>query len=89
MVDKVEGQVVLKHEEIEDEIHVIHKKIGIIETILNRLENNHLAHMEKDIDKLGYDVKEVNGRLWGLVIVGVVQLAAICGSLLLFALTNT
>jgi hypothetical protein len=89
MVDKVEGQVVLKHEEIEGEIHVIHKKIGIIETILNRLENNHLAHMEKDIDKLGDDVKEVNGRLWGLVIVGVVQLAAICGSLLLFALTNT
>jgi hypothetical protein len=89
MVDKVEGQVVLKHDEIESEIHVIHNKIGIIETILNRLENNHLAHMEKDIDKLGDDVKEVNGRLWGLVIVGVVQLAAICGSLLLLVLTNT
>ena len=88
MVNEVKGQVVLKHEEMEDEIHVIHKKIGIIETILERLENNHLAHMEKDIDKLGDDVKEVNGRLWGLVIVGIIQLAAICGSLLLLVLNN-
>lgn len=89
MVDKVKEQVVLKHEEIEGEIHVIHNKIGIIETILNRLEHNHLAHMEKDIDKLGDDVKEVNGRLWGLVIVGIVQLAAICGSLLLLVINNS
>ena len=88
MVKDVEGKVVLKHEEINEEIHVIHNKIGIIETILERLEKNHLAHMEKDIDKLGDDVREVNGRLWGLVIVGVVQLAAICGSLLLLVLNN-
>lgn len=83
-----EPQIVLKHEEIEGEIHIIHNKIGIIETILNRLENNHLAHMEKDIDKLSDSVKEVNGRLWGLVIVGIVQLAAVCGSLLLLVITN-
>jgi hypothetical protein len=88
VVNEVKGQVVLKHEKIEDEIHVIHNKIGIIETILERLENNHLAHMEKDIDKLGDDVREVNGRLWGLVIVGIIQLAAICGSLLLLVLNN-
>jgi len=84
----VKGQVVLKHEEIEDEIHVIHNKIGIIETILNRLENNHLAHMEKDIDKLGADVKEVSGRMWGLVIVGLVQLCAICGALFVMVMNN-
>lgn len=81
MVNEAKGKVVLKHDEIEGEIHVIHTKIGIIETILSRLEHNHLAHMEKDIDRLGADVKEVSGRMWGLVIVGLVQLCAICGAL--------
>ena len=88
MVDKVKGQVILKHDEIEGEIHIIHNKIGIIETILERLEKNHLAHIEKDIDKLGDDVREVNGRMWGLVIVGVVQLCAICGSLFLLVMNQ-
>lgn len=84
----VKGQVVLKHEEIEDEIHVIHNKIGIIETILERLENNHLTHMEKDIDRISGDVKEVSGRMWGLVIVGIVQLCAICGSLFFMVINS-
>ena len=84
----VEGQIVLKHEEIEDEIHIIHNKIGIIETILERLENNHLTHMEKDIDRLGSDVKEVSGRMWGLVVVGIVQLCAISGALLLLVINK-
>ena len=88
MVDKVKGQVVLKHDEIESEIHIIHNKIGIIETILERLENNHLAHMEKDIDRLGSDVKEVSGRMWGLVVVGIVQLCAISGALLLLVINK-
>ena len=77
----VEGQVVLKHEEIEDEIHVIHKKIGIIETILERLENNHLMHIEKDVDKLTDFVKEVNGRLWGIMIIALVQICGVAGAL--------
>lgn len=84
MVDKV----ILKHDEIEGEIHIIHNKIGIIETILERLENNHLAHMEKDIDRLGSDVKEVSGRMWGLVVVGIVQLCAISGALLLLVINK-
>jgi hypothetical protein len=78
----------LKHDEIEGEIHIIHNKIGIIETILERLENNHLAHMEKDIDRLGSDVKEVSGRMWGLVVVGIVQLCAISGALLLLVINK-
>lgn len=84
MVDKV----ILKHDEIEGEIHIIHNKIGIIETILERLENNHLSHMEKDIDRLGSDVKEVSGRMWGLVVVGIVQLCAISGALLLLVINK-
>jgi len=81
-------EVVLKHDEIEGEIHIIHNKIGIIETILERLENNHLAHMEKDIDRLGSDVKEVSGRMWGLVVVGIVQLCAVSGALLLLVINK-
>lgn len=88
MVDKIKGQVVLKHEEMESEIHIIHNKIGIIETILDRLENNHLTHIEKDMDRISGDVKEVNGRMWGLVIVGIVQLCAICGSLFVLVMNS-
>jgi len=86
MVDKIKGQIVLKHEEMESEIHIIHNKIGIIETILERLENNHLTHMEKDIDRISGDVKEVSGRMWGLVIVGIVQLCAVAGGLFFLVL---
>ena len=71
----------LKHEEIEDEIHVIHNKIGIIETILERLENNHLTHIEKDMDKLTDFVKEVNGRLWGIMLIALVQICGVAGAL--------
>jgi len=77
----VEGQIVLKHEEIEDEIHVIHNKIGIIETILERLEKNHLMHIEKDVDKLTDFVKEVNGRLWGIMAIALVQICGVAGAL--------
>jgi len=77
----VEGQVVLKHEEIEDEIHIIHNKIGIIETILERLENNHLMHIEKDVDKLTDFVKEVNDRLWGIMAIALVQICGLAGAL--------
>jgi hypothetical protein len=77
----VKGQVVLKHEEIEDEIHIIHNKIGIIETILERLENNHLMHIEKDVDKLTDFVKEVNGRLWGIMAIALVQICGLAGAL--------
>jgi len=77
----VEGQIVLKHEEIEDEIHIIHNKIGIIETILERLEKNHLMHIEKDVDKLTDFVKEVNGRLWGIMVIALVQICGVAGAL--------
>lgn len=77
----VEGQIVLKHEEIEDEIHIIHNKIGIIETILERLEKNHLMHIEKDVDKLTDFVKEVNGRLWGIMVIDLVQICGVAGAL--------
>ena len=81
MVDEVTGRVILKHEEIEGEIHVIHTKIGIIETILHRLENNHLAHIEKDMDKLTDFVKEVNGRLWGIMLIALLQICGVAGGL--------
>lgn len=79
----VKENIVLKHEEIEDEIHVIHNKIGIIETILERLENNHLAHIEKDMDKLSSFIKEVNGRVWAIILIALVQVCGIAGALLL------
>jgi hypothetical protein len=45
------------------------------------LENNHLMHIEKDVDKLTDFVKEVNGRLWGIMAIALVQICGVAGAL--------
>ena len=46
------------------------KRVSVIEAVLHRLENNHLAHMQKDID--GLDVK-----LWAVLSGMLMQLVAV------------
>jgi hypothetical protein len=45
------------------------KKVEVVTAVLHRLETNHLAHMQKDIDRL--DVK-----IWAILAGITVQLAA-------------
>lgn len=45
------------------------KKVEVVTAVLHRLETNHLAHMQKDIDRL--DVK-----VWAILAGITVQLAA-------------
>tara|TARA_R100000935_G_scaffold47320_1_gene71342 strand:+ start:227 stop:439 length:213 start_codon:yes stop_codon:yes gene_type:complete len=52
-----------------DFLHSLDKRTAILEEILVRLETNHLAHMQKDIDKLDF-------KIWGIIAGISIQLAA-------------
>jgi hypothetical protein len=39
------------------------KKIEVVKAVLHRLENNHLVHMQKDIDKLDIKVWAILGGI--------------------------
>lgn len=65
------------HEQIEKEVVEVRERVSVIETILHRLENNHLAHIEKDLDKM-------SDRMWGLLVLGLIQALGISGALILF-----
>ena len=60
---------------VDIDVHDIDKRLSNVEVTLNRLENNHLSHIEKKIDKL-------DNRLWMLIMVVTVELVGIIGILL-------
>jgi len=60
---------------VEVTIHDVDKRLSNVEITLNRLENNHLAHLEKEIDKL-------DSRLWMILSVVCVEAIGIIGILL-------
>lgn len=60
---------------VEVTIHDVDKRLSNVEITLNRLENNHLAHVEKKIDKL-------DNRLWMLLSVVCMEAIGIIGILL-------
>lgn len=67
------------HEQIEKEVIDVRERVSVIESILHRVETNHLAHIEKDLDKM-------SDRMWGLLVLGFVQALGISGALIIFVL---
>ena len=51
-------------DKLQDEIHDIDKRIIAIETILLRLETNHLAHIESSMEKMGARMESMDKRMW-------------------------
>lgn len=60
---------------VDVDVHDVDKRLSNVEVTLDRLENNHLSHIEKKIDKL-------DNRLWMLIMVVTVELVGIIGILL-------
>ena len=54
-----------RHTENKEELLKVHGEINLIHQKLDTLENNHLAHIKKDIDRILYILGAV-----GLVVVG-------------------
>lgn len=56
--------VVAGMEDIEKDVHDIDKRLVRIEAVLDRLENNHLSHMEKDMLRLANALETLEGRMY-------------------------
>ena len=71
----------MSQKELEKEVHDIGERVSVIEAILHRLENNHLAHIEKDMDR-------VSARVWALVILALTQVGGIAAGLFFLVIGN-
>lgn len=50
--------------QLKDDIHDIDKRIIAIETILVRLETNHLSHIEASMAKMEGKMEKMDNRMW-------------------------
>ena len=69
---------------IEDEVHDIDKRLVKIEAILDRLENNHLAHVESDMQEMKGSIKDMSSMIFKGVIAFFLQLAAVLTGVIAF-----
>lgn len=51
-------------EHLDQDVHEIDKRLTKIEVILDRLENNHLSHMETDMRDLQSSVKSLDNKMF-------------------------
>jgi len=72
---------------IEDEVHDIDKRLVRIEAILDRLENNHLAHVEADMAEMKSSVKEMSSMIFKGMVAFFIQLAVILVAIIGFLAT--
>jgi hypothetical protein len=69
---------------IEDEVHGIDKRLVKIEAILDRLENNHLVHVESDMQEMKVSIKDVSSMIFKGVIAFFLQLAVVLTGVIAF-----
>ena len=53
-----------------DFMHDLDKRMAILEDSMDRLESNHLVHLQKQIDK-------IDARIWAIILGAVLQLVGI------------
>ena len=53
-----------------DFLHDLDKRMAILEDSMDRLESNHLVHLQKQIDK-------IDARIWAIILGAVLQLVGI------------
>jgi len=53
-----------------DFMHDLDKRMAILEGTIDRLESNHLTHLQKQIDK-------IDARIWAIIFGAVLQLIGI------------
>ena len=54
-----------RNTENKEELLKVHNRIDLIDQKLDTLENNHLAHMQKDIDRIIYSISAIGLGLLG------------------------
>jgi len=53
-----------------DFMHDLDKRMAVLEDTIDRLESNHLTHLQKQIDK-------IDARIWAIIFGAVLQLIGI------------
>ncbi len=53
-----------------DLLHELDKRLAVLEETMDRLETNHLSHLQKQIDK-------IDARIWAIILGAVLQLVGI------------
>jgi hypothetical protein len=69
---------------IEEEVHDIDKRLVKIEAILDRLENNHLAHVEADMAEVKSTIKDMSSMIFKGIIAFFLQLAVVLMGVIAF-----
>tara|TARA_R100001015_G_C4473549_1_gene56412 strand:+ start:93 stop:308 length:216 start_codon:yes stop_codon:yes gene_type:complete len=63
-------EVLMATKKEKDFLHELDKRLAVLEDTIDRLENNHLNHLQKQIDKM-------DARIWAIIGGIVLQLAAL------------
>ena len=63
-------EVLMATKREKDFLHDLDKRMAILEDSMDRLESNHLNHLQKQIDK-------IDARIWAIILGGVLQLVGI------------
>ena len=71
----------IKMNRIQQQVEENTNDISEINNTLNRLETNHIYHIEKDLEKQSKIIERMDMRLWGILIL-------LVGSVVLGVITN-
>lgn len=71
------GDVMAMEDQLKQDIHDIDKRIIAIETILVRLETNHLCHIEASMAKMEGRMEKIDNRIWVGAMAFMTQIALI------------
>jgi|TARA_A100001391_G_scaffold40255_1_gene22482 chaperonin cofactor prefoldin len=63
-------EVLMATKKEKDFLHDLDKRMAILEDSMDRLESNHLNHLQKQIDK-------IDARIWAIILGAVLQLVGI------------
>tara|TARA_R100000805_G_scaffold17706_1_gene21072 strand:+ start:42 stop:263 length:222 start_codon:yes stop_codon:yes gene_type:complete len=63
-------EVLMVNKKEKDLLHDLDKRMAVLEDTMDRLENNHLMHLQKQIDK-------IDARIWAIIFGAVLQLIGI------------
>ena len=58
-----------------DLLHELDKRLAVLEDTMDRLETNHLNHLQKQIDK-------IDARIWAIILGAVLQLVGMISILI-------
>lgn len=70
----------------QDKLHELDKKVSVIEADIRTIKQNHLAHIEKDMDAVLAKLEQMDSRIFGLLTASLSILVAAVGGLVLMGL---